>query len=89
MQIHKALLTGNKEKDFIVVSIINGKNVSEVVDQEDQFVEMVNVNQEKAVVVVPKIAEAAVAVEVLALKIILALIHPILPQIKVQPFLGQ
>ena len=57
MQILKALPTGNKAKDFIAVSIINGKNALKVVDQEDQFVEMVNVNQEKVVVVVHKIAE--------------------------------
>jgi hypothetical protein len=50
---------------------------------------MVNVNQEKAVVVVRKIVEVAEAVVVLALKLILALTHPILPQIKAQPSLGQ
>jgi hypothetical protein len=38
--------------------VVNGKNASEV-DQQDQFVEMVNVNQEKAVVVAHKIAEIA------------------------------
>jgi sRNA-binding regulator protein Hfq len=91
MQILKALLTGNKTKDFIVVSIVNGKNASGVVDQQDQFVEMVNVNQEKVVVVVRKIVEVAhrEAVEALALKLILALTHPILPQIKAPLSLGQ
>jgi hypothetical protein len=91
MQILKALLTGNKAKDFIAVSIINGKNVSGV-GQQDQFVEMVNVNQEKVVAVARKIAEAVhrvEAVEALALKIPLALIHPILPQIKALLSLGQ
>jgi hypothetical protein len=46
---------------------------------------MVNVNQEKAVVVVRKIVEVAhreVVEVVLALKLLLVLIHPILPQIK-------
>jgi hypothetical protein len=90
IQITKALLTGNKGKDFIAVSIINGKNAS-AADQQDQFVEMVNVNQEKVVVVARKIAEAVHRVEelVLAPKITLALIHPILPKIKAPLSLGQ
>jgi hypothetical protein len=92
MQILKALLTGNKEKDFIVVSIINGKNASELHHHLHHNVEMVNVNQEKVVVVAHKIAEVAHQEEVaaaLALKLTLALIHPILPQIKAPPSLGQ
>jgi hypothetical protein len=68
--------------------VVNGKNASEV-DQQDQFVEMVNVNQEKAVVVVHKIVEVAEAVEVLALKFLFTLIHPILLQIKSQLSIGK
>jgi hypothetical protein len=93
MQILKALLTGNKAKDFIAVSIINGKNASEYnhLHHLHQVVEMVNVNQEKAVVVVRKIVEVVhrEAVEALALKTILELIHPILPKIKAPLSLGQ
>jgi hypothetical protein len=92
-QIPKALLTGNKAKDFIAVSIINGKNVL-VADHHHLHhnVEMVDVNQEKVVVVAHKIAEVAHLVEVaevLAPKLLLALIHPILPQIKAPLSLGQ
>jgi len=89
-QILKALPTGNKAKDFIVVSIINGKNASKV-DHLHHNVEMVNVNQEKVVVVAHKIVEAVhrVVEAVLALKLLLALIHPILPQIKAPLSLGQ
>jgi hypothetical protein len=50
---------------------------------------MVNVNQEKAVVVVHKIVEVAEAVEVLALKFLFTLIHPILLQIKSQLSIGK
>jgi hypothetical protein len=92
-QIPKALFTGNKAKDFIAVLIINGKNASEYnhLHHLHQVVEMVNVNQEKAVVVVRKIVEAVhrVEAEALALKLLLPLIHPILPQIKAPLSLGQ